>query len=370
MAPHLAGVGGFRIVLLGRAMAALSPLWALAVCQLTFRGRSTPCNSTRLAVPSPLRTKHGAFGSERSRPEPLARHIPQTWPPVAPLPSRGSPNSVHAAPGLHPLGLCVSCLFGVALWKALRSLSAAGRLPFPGPAAPVSLAQVWAHAAVAGSNAQSSEGSDPQGSKTGQPVRVVLTGGPCGGKSTSLSTVKESLEAKGYAVHCAPEIFTLLLNGGCTYPGYDGGRALVEFQTALVKLQVQMEDSFLRIAALSDRPSIVVFDRGLLDISAYLPPEVWSSVLTASGLDGAGLTTRYNLVVHLLTAADGAEQFYTTANNSARTETPQQARVLDSKIRRSWAAHGNVVVLDNSTNFEAKCQRCVDAIVKQLDSQA
>ena len=41
---------------------------------------------------------------------------------------------------------------------------------------------------------------------------------------------------------------------------------------------------------------------------------------------------RYDLVLHLVTAASGAEAFYTNANNTARRETADEARGLDSRI--------------------------------------
>ena len=38
---------------------------------------------------------------------------------------------------------------------------------------------------------------------------------------------------------------------------------------------------------------------------------------------------RYNAIFHLVTAADGAVQYYTLANNETRTEGPAQAIALD-----------------------------------------
>ena len=40
--------------------------------------------------------------------------------------------------------------------------------------------------------------------------RVVLTGGPCGGKSSSLSHLTKELTKLGYNVYCAPEVLFLL----------------------------------------------------------------------------------------------------------------------------------------------------------------
>ena len=39
----------------------------------------------------------------------------------------------------------------------------------------------------------------------------------------------------------------------------------------------------------------------------------------------------YDMVVHMVTAADGKEEFYTLENNEARSETVEQAKELDKK---------------------------------------
>lgn len=104
--------------------------------------------------------------------------------------------------------------------------------------------------------------------------RVVLTGGPCGGKSSSLDDLTKALTKKGFDVMCVPEVPTILLNGGCKYPGTDGDQeALIVFEKALIQAQLQLERSFIEIAASTNRPTIVVMDRGLLDVAAYLPRE-------------------------------------------------------------------------------------------------
>ena len=41
---------------------------------------------------------------------------------------------------------------------------------------------------------------------------------------------------------------------------------------------------------------------------------------------------RYDAVIHLVSAAIGAEEFYTTENNEVRHETPEQAADLDRKV--------------------------------------
>merc|ERR1712010_153949 len=62
-------------------------------------------------------------------------------------------------------------------------------------------------------------------------------------------------------------------------------------------------------------------DRGINDIAAYMPADLWKELLESESLTEDYIDSRYDLVLHLVTAADGAEKFYTTANNAARTET-------------------------------------------------
>ena len=110
----------------------------------------------------------------------------------------------------------------------------------------------------------------PPSSKKSKVYRVVLTGGPCGGKSSALKDFTKKLNEHGYDVYTAPEVPTIMINGGCQYPGMEGKEELDAFETALLKLQLQMESSFTQCAASTGRPSVLVLDRGLMDPAAYL----------------------------------------------------------------------------------------------------
>ena len=83
-------------------------------------------------------------------------------------------------------------------------------------------------------------------------LRVVLTGGPCGGKSSGMNKIKKALQALDYEVYCCPEVPTILIEGGCNYPGLsdEKRRELLEFEINLMKLQLQLEDrhvAFIRL---------------------------------------------------------------------------------------------------------------------------
>jgi CYTH domain-containing protein len=71
---------------------------------------------------------------------------------------------------------------------------------------------------------------------------------------------------------------------------------------------------------------------------------------------------RYDAVLHLVSAADGAETFYTTANNASRYEKADEAglnlaRELDKKVIQAWTGHPHHRVIDNRKDFEQKLNR-------------
>mmetsp|Transcript_7940 Transcript_7940/g.13739 ORF Transcript_7940/g.13739 Transcript_7940/m.13739 type:complete len:452 (+) Transcript_7940:1502-2857(+) len=105
---------------------------------------------------------------------------------------------------------------------------------------------------------------------------------------------------------------------------------------------------------------------------AYCTPQAWSYVLNELGQSEAHLRDRrYDAVIHLVTAANGAEKFYTLeqaegAGASARTETLDEARQQDQKTVQAWVGHEHFYVLENNTNFERKINRAVDRVLKAI----
>ena len=200
--------------------------------------------------------------------------------------------------------------------------------------------------------------------------RIVLTGGPCAGKTTALVRVIEHFNSLGFKVFCVPEVPTLYSLGGWNYltPNrqlyFEGERAILETQLAF-------EDHFQRMAEVCQKPVLIVCDRGTMDISAYMKPEEWESITRDAGVDPASLRERYDAVLHLVSAADGAEQYYTTATNSTRYEKADEeglrlARELDKKVIKAWSGHPHLRVINNHDDFERKMQRVMREISNVL----
>ena len=126
----------------------------------------------------------------------------------------------------------------------------------------------------------------------------------------------------------------------------------VKFQISLMKLQMNLEDIFVEIAQSGDTPTIILCDRGVMDGSAYCNENVWQAILDESGWSTIQLRDRrYEAVIHLVSAADGAEEFYTNSNNQARYESIKEAIELDKKLINAWVGHPHFSIIHNSYGF-------------------
>jgi len=185
--------------------------------------------------------------------------------------------------------------------------------------------------------------------------KIVLTGGPCGGKTTGQARLSSFFENLGWKVYRVPETANVLLSGGIKFADLSP-QAAEEFQANLLKTMMQIEKSFFDLAAESSRNCLVICDRGAMDASAYIAKDQWERILEATGLDEVEIRdNRYDQVIHMVSAAMGAEQFYTLENSNCRSEDVGRARELDTRAGEAWVGHPYLEVVDNSaTNFDAK----------------
>lgn len=194
--------------------------------------------------------------------------------------------------------------------------------------------------------------------------KIVVTGGPCAGKSTAMSWIQNAFTQKGYTVLFVPETATELISGGVC-PWTCGTNA--DYQTCQVQLQLEKERIFLQAAKTMPGDKIlIVCDRGVMDNRAYMNAEEFALVLGRVGGNEVELRDSYDAVFHLVTSAKGAAEFYTTANNEARYETVEEAAALDDRLLAAWTGHPHLRVIDNDRNFENKMKRLVAEVASFL----
>lgn len=162
----------------------------------------------------------------------------------------------------------------------------------------------------------------------------------------------------------------MLFTGGATFSNSMTKNELLSFESALIKCQMSLEDSFYEIAKSTKKKSIIFFDRGVMDAFAYIPNDISQELLSMNNWTLPQLRYgRYDAVIHLVSAAIGVKHHYTTLNNLARKETPEEAAELDYKIRQvyigffyifiiiNFIGHENLHIIENRESFEEKINR-------------
>ena len=195
-------------------------------------------------------------------------------------------------------------------------------------------------------------------------LRIVITGGPCGGKTTALEEISKIFRTQGYTVMVVNETATELINDGVKPFGNELDKLpIIDFQTIVLEAQLSKEKvrDMAANACLNDNV-VILYDRGILDNRAYLTDDEFKAMIDKRGITEAQILSRYDLVLHLVTAAQGQEKYYTTANNTARIETPEEAREKDKRTMETWSNHPNLKIFGNDCLFDEKIHRVGNAI--------
>lgn len=197
-------------------------------------------------------------------------------------------------------------------------------------------------------------------------IKIAITGGPCGGKSSSFKWISDAFGKKGYKVLFISETATELMNGGVKPTTCASKR---EYQVCQLKLQLQKENIFVEAAkTMPNDKIIIVCDRGVFDSRAYMDEESFRETLRIADVDEEELIKNYGAVFHLMSTAKDAPEYYTNNSNPERTETREEAIILDENTAKAWQNHPYFRIIDNSTNFQDKMKRLINEISVYLDT--
>lgn len=194
--------------------------------------------------------------------------------------------------------------------------------------------------------------------------RIVLTGGPGSGKTSVLEKINQVFSSEGYKVIIVPETATELMNNGITFK--DGSISLVDFQELVMRLQLAKEEVVDRtIELMGDEKVIVVYDRGTIDNTAYINKEEFEEILTRLNhvKSFTDLMNKYDLVINLV----GREDFYTTENNKARSESSSEALKLGDATLKCWLGHKTVKIVMPKDTVEEKINEVLNIINEALE---
>lgn len=185
--------------------------------------------------------------------------------------------------------------------------------------------------------------------------KIVLTGGPCGGKTASIEFLSKKLIEQDYSVKIVSETANSLLKLGYM-PSVN--ISTFDFQDLLFKIQ------FLNEYISEGKSSVLLCDRGLFDGKVYIDESDFKKILYLNKVKEKEIYSTY----------DGALYFrsisYEYPNEFSRKriyENPEVGRIRDERCKEIWIDKIVPCIYDNLDGFENKQKTIYSALKKQLD---
>ncbi len=172
--------------------------------------------------------------------------------------------------------------------------------------------------------------------------KIVITGGPGGGKTTALDLYQREFKSR---VKVVPEAATILFGAGLGR--FTDPEQVRHTQKAIFDLQKTLESAFeyLYLDALQ------ICDRGRLDGLAFWPEDE-QSFFDSMGSTYEEELARYDAVIFFESSAKEGEDV--KSNNPYRIEGAQRAIELDKRLRSVWEKHPNFHFVPNNSSFMKK----------------
>ncbi|PIP94396.1 MAG: hypothetical protein COW00_01110 [Bdellovibrio sp. CG12_big_fil_rev_8_21_14_0_65_39_13] len=190
--------------------------------------------------------------------------------------------------------------------------------------------------------------------------RIVVTGGPGGGKTTAADLFRREI---GEKIVIVPEAATMLFTGG--FPRVNDPEAIKSTQKAICHVQKNIED--IQSALFPNRT--LLCDRGTVDGAAYWPGNP-ADFFTEIGSTLELELSRYDAVIFFETAAVGGMSI--EGGNPIRNESLDKAVKLDKVLRELWNQHPRFIFVPHDASFFKKITyglASLESMVSQLNKQ-
>lgn len=200
---------------------------------------------------------------------------------------------------------------------------------------------------------------------------IVLSGGPCSGKSTAIPYLIEELQNRGVRLFITPEIPTLIIPGGIPdikEIGRKDPERLYKIQEQFLRAHLEFRSSCHAFAEIfPGEKRMILHDRGSVDGNPYVPFGLFWDMVAEHGLRPYDVMESYDGVIFLRSAARLGDGFYTTENNKGRVEkNREEAALLDEATLQAWIGHPHLTIIESCEDFSAKLRRVLQAVLRIL----
>ncbi len=185
-----------------------------------------------------------------------------------------------------------------------------------------------------------------------QTKRIVLTGGPGGGKTAVLEMARRYFCQH---VAIAPESASIVFGGGFPRSNSPVGRRAA--QRAIFHVQ----DALETVALESRQNAVILCDRGTLDGLAYWPGSR-ESFFKEFDTSLEHELSRSAAVVHVEVPALA----WGYEKNQIRNESVAQAREIDERIAQAWRGHPRVLTVKAQAGFLDKLASAIELLREEI----
>lgn len=209
-------------------------------------------------------------------------------------------------------------------------------------------------------------------------IKIALTGGPAGGKTSVLKAINALVENKEDSDYkniiylndtkikliTIPETATELISNGITPVE---AKSVYDFQNILFAIQKSKESNALQTVKFGYDVDVCLFiyDRGLLDGRAYLNnKDEFNCIVAENDMKELEILDNYDLVIDLLSTATCAPKKYNLGSNKARFEDVEWAKSIDNLTSTAWAGHRNLKLFSSDMPFKDE----IEEVIKYIKS--
>jgi len=197
--------------------------------------------------------------------------------------------------------------------------------------------------------------------------KIVLTGGPCAGKTQILKFLKDELTKSGYYVIVVSETASEYIRNN-VLPNNDRQHTLM-FQDLILCTQYVKERSTEIYAEFIKKNNnvVILYDRALMDNRAYFSQEDYDNLLRKYGINEMEMIDKYDLVIDLVSTASLKPDSYEL--NDTRSESIEDASRIDKLTSLAWLLHRNLKVIKPTDELEEKANIVLNLILELLNNK-
>ncbi len=192
--------------------------------------------------------------------------------------------------------------------------------------------------------------------------KLLVTGGACAGKTTSLDVIQNYLEEKRYKVIIVEETPTFLISNGINSETL-GKMSFIEL---VVKTQLENERKYIKMYK-KDENAILIFDGSPIDVMKFTEKEELENILKKYKLTYDELLNSYDDIIFLQTIAKKYPELYTNDNNKARLLDIDKAIQRNDILLNVYSERKDLNIIDCYRSTKTKNEmiiQCIDKIIK------